>query len=291
MNDKTILITGGTGSLGSKLVEKLIAEHNPKKVIVFSRGEEKQVELRRRLYDPDKKVRYFIGDIRDKERLCMAFRGVDIVVHCAALKHVDMCLYNPSETIKTNVYGTGNIIGAAIEQRVKKVLAISTDKAENPQTLYGAAKQCSDFWFTASNIYSNQHNTRFAVARFGNFWNSSGSVVQFFRNLKAKGAKTLPVTHPDMTRFFITLEDATNYVIEKVRVMRGGEIFTPRMKAMRIVDLAKQIHPEAEIEIIGERPVEKLHEVINVSGLKIRSDTNCVRNFSTKLKRRKLWRQ
>ena len=252
INSSTILITGGTGSLGQALVKKLLAEYIPQKIIVLSRNEHKQVEMERSIEDPKKKVRYFIGDIRDKDRLYRAFRGVDIVIHAAALKHVDKCLYNPSETIKTNICGAGNIIDAAIDCNVKKVLAISTDKAENPQTLYGAAKLCSDFWFIASNVYSGDHKTKFSVIRFGNFWNSSGSVVQYFRELKEEGAKKLPVTHPDMTRFFITLEDAADFVIEKVKTMKGGEIFTPEMKAMKIVDLAKQIYPEAEIVFIGE---------------------------------------
>lgn len=281
MNDKTILITGGVGSLGSKLVEKLITEHDPFKVIVFSRGEEKQVELQRRLHDPDK-VRYFIGDIRDKERLYRAFRGVDLVIHCAALKHIDKCLYNPSETTKTNIYGAENIVNAAIEQNVQKVIAISTDKATAPVNLYGAAKLYSDMLFIASNVYrSYQHNTKFSVIRFGNFWNSSGSVVQLFKRLKQEKAKTIPVTHPDMTRFFITLEDAASFVIEKAKGMQGGEIFTPEMKAMKIIDLAEQICPGAGIDVVGRRPGERLHETINVNGRMIRSDQNCVRSFST----------
>lgn len=282
MNNQIILITGGTGSLGSRLTEKLITQHNPKKVIVFSRNEHKQVEMERSLLDPNKKVRYFIGDIRDKDRLYQAFCNVDVVIHCAALKHVDKCHYNPSEVVKTNIYGAENVINVALERGVKKVLAISTDKAVNPINLYGAAKLCSDFLFIAANVYSHKNGTRFSVIRSGNFWNSNGSVVEYFRQLKKEKIEQIPITDLDMTRFFITFDDVTDCIIDCIQNMQGGEIFTPKMVSMRISDLARQIYPEAEIEIVGKRPGEKLHEEIMLSdGTILRSDSNCVRSFST----------
>jgi len=282
MNNQTILVTGGTGSLGNKLTEKLITKHNPKKVIVFSRNEHKQVEMERFLLDPDRKVRYFIGDVRDKDRLYQAFKNVDIVIHCAALKHVDKCQYNPSEVVKTNIYGAENVISASLERDVKRVLAVSTDKAVNPINLYGAAKLCADFLFVAANVYSGKDGTRFSVVRSGNFWNSNGSVVEYFRQLKTEKAKQIPLTDRNMTRFFITLEDVTDYIIDCIHRMKGGEVFTPKMMSMRIDDLAKQIYPEAELEIVGKRPGEKLHEeIILPDGTILRSDSNCVRSFST----------
>ncbi len=260
-NKKTVLITGGTGSLGKKLVQIIVKDYKPEKLIIFSRDELKQFEMAQK-WSVKKYpfIRYFLGDVRDKERLIRAFTGVDYVIHAAALKQVPAAEYNPSEFVKTNVSGAMNIIDAAISANVKKVIALSTDKACNPINLYGATKLCSDKLFMATNVYSDTSETKFAVVRYGNVLGSRGSVVPFFDERKSTGV--LPITHPDMTRFWITLDQASHFVFFCLENMQGGEMFVPRIPSMRIVDLAKAICPECKQEIVGVRPGEKIHEVL-----------------------------
>jgi len=257
-NDKVVLITGGTGSFGKKFTEILLKKYKPKKVIIYSRDEFKQFEMRKRFND--KCMRYFIGDVRDKERLIRAMEGVDYVVHAAALKHVPVAEYNPMEAIKTNVLGANNVIDAAIDTGVKKVIALSTDKAVNPINLYGATKLASDKLFIAANNMKGAKDIRFSVVRYGNVMASRGSVIPLFQELANKGVKKLPITHPDMTRFWITLDEAVNFVLMAFETMQGGEIFVPKIPSMKITDLAKAIAPNCEFDIIGIRPGEKLHE-------------------------------
>lgn len=254
---KVILVTGGTGSFGKKLIKRLVEEHEPKKVIVFSRDEMKQYEMRKRFDYPN--IRYFVGDVRDPERLHRAFNGVDIVVHAAALKIVPTAEYNPFEAIKTNVIGAENVINMSIDNNVEKVLALSTDKAANPINLYGATKLCSEKMFLAANNYSPE-GTKFSVVRYGNVVGSRGSVIPFFTECKNKGV--VPITHEDMTRFWITLEQGVDFVIDSIRDMYGAEIFIPKLPSMKIIDLAFAICPECEHEVIGIRPGEKLHETM-----------------------------
>lgn len=257
--NQTILVTGGTGSFGKKFIAAALKQ-NVKKVIVFSRDELKQYEMAQEFTDP--RVRFFIGDVRDKERLYRAFDGVDIVIHAAALKHVGACEYNPFEAVKTNIHGAQNIIEAAIDRGVKKVIALSTDKAASPINLYGATKLASDKLFVAGNSYAGDKDTRFAVVRYGNVVGSRGSVVPFFKKLKEDGATVIPVTDDRMTRFWITLEQGVQFVIDSLTRMNGGEIFIPKIPSMSILDLAEAIAPECEIEIVGIRPGEKLHEAM-----------------------------
>lgn len=264
-NNKSILITGGTGSFGRKFVKILLERYTPKKVIVFSRDELKQFEMSQLFNKPC--MRYFIGDVRDEARLEKAMYKVDYVVHAAALKQVPAAEYNPMECIKTNVMGAQNVIDAAIKCGVKKVIALSTDKAANPVNLYGATKLCSDKLFTAANNLVGDRVTRFAVVRYGNVVGSRGSVVPFFKKLIADGAKELPITDERMTRFWLKLEDGVDFVLKNFQRMQGGEIFIPKIPSMRILDLAKAIAPEAGIKIIGIRPGEKLHEVMCPSDL------------------------
>lgn len=264
-NNKSILITGGTGSFGRKFVKILLERYTPKKVIVFSRDELKQFEMSQVFNKPC--MRYFIGDVRDEARLEKAMYKVDYVVHAAALKQVPAAEYNPMECIKTNVMGAQNVIDAAIKCGVKKVIALSTDKAANPVNLYGATKLCSDKLFTAANNLVGDRVTRFAVVRYGNVVGSRGSVVPFFKKLIADGAKELPITDERMTRFWLKLEDGVDFVLKNFQRMQGGEIFIPKIPSMRILDLAKAIAPEAGIKIIGIRPGEKLHEVMCPSDL------------------------
>ena len=259
MKGKTILITGGTGSLGQKLAERILRKL-PKKVIIFSRGEYKQVEMQLRFPNPQFPIRYIIGDIRDREALYRAFSNVDIVAHTAALKHVPICEYSPFEAVKTNIMGAQNIIDAAIDCGVKKVLAVSSDKAVNPCNLYGATKLCSDKLFIAGNNYSGKHGTIFSVIRFGNFVCSSGSVIPLFKKLKAKGEKVFPITSPEMTRFLISMDTACNRAFDALKMMRGGEIFSPKMASMKITDIAKAVDPDCELKEIGIRDGEKLYE-------------------------------
>lgn len=261
LNNKTILITGGTGSFGKKCTEIILKRYKPKKLIIFSRDEMKQFEMAQVF--SDKKydcIRYFIGDVRDKERLHRAFHGVDYVIHAAALKQVPAAEYNPFEAVKTNIIGAQNIINVAIDQGVTKVIALSTDKAANPINLYGATKLCSDKLFIAGNSYVGRDDTTFSVVRYGNVVGSRGSVIPFFLKQKEKGI--LPITDPRMTRFWITLEHGVNFVLDCLGRMVGGELFVPKLPSMKIMDLAKAVAPECKTEIIGIRPGEKLHEVM-----------------------------
>lgn len=256
-----ILITGGTGSFGQKFAEIILKNYKPERLIVFSRDEMKQYEMSRKFsIEKYPHIRYFLGDVRDRERLERAFHGVDIVVHAAALKQVPAAEYNPFEFVQTNIIGAQNVINVAIDQRVKKVIALSTDKAANPINLYGATKLCSDKLFIAGSSYSGYANTRFCVVRYGNVFGSRGSVVPFFKEKRKTGV--IPITDERMTRFWITLEQGVNFIIRCLDMMQGGEMFIPKIPSMKIVDLAKAIAPECRYEIVGIRPGEKLHEVI-----------------------------
>lgn len=258
LKDKTVLVTGGTGSFGKKFTKKAL-ELGVKKIIIFSRDELKQYEMKQEFND-DKRLRFFIGDVRDQERLHRAFDGVDIVIHAAAMKHVDACEYNPFEAIKTNINGAQNIIEAAIDCGVEKVIALSTDKACAPVNLYGATKLASDKLFVAANSYVGDKPTRFAVVRYGNVVGSRGSVVPFFKKIKETGV--VPITDERMTRFWITLDQGVQFVLDNLERMHGGEIFVPKIPSMNIMDLAKAIAPECKTEIVGIRPGEKLHEAM-----------------------------
>jgi UDP-N-acetylglucosamine 4,6-dehydratase len=260
--DKVVLVTGGTGSFGKKLTEVLVARHQPKKLIVFSRDELKQHEMRQ-VFSEEKypSMRYFIGDVRDRERLYRALDGVDIVIHAAALKQVPTAEYNPLETIRTNVLGAANVIDAAIDRNVQSVIALSTDKAANPINLYGATKLCSDKLFVAANSYVGmKRSTKFSVVRYGNVVGSRGSVVPFFLGMRKTGR--LPITDLRMTRFWINLQQGVDFVLDSLERMEGGEIFVPKIPSMRLVDLAKAIGPECKHVEVGIRPGEKLHEVM-----------------------------
>ncbi len=257
--DNVILVTGGTGSFGKKFIEVMLKEYHPRKIIVFSRDELKQHEMQVAGFK-DPSLRYFIGDIRDQQRCRRAFEGVDIVVHAAALKQVPACEYNPMEAIKTNILGSGNVIDAAIDAGVKKVIALSTDKAVNPVNLYGATKLAAEKLFIQSNAYAGAKNTRFSCVRYGNVVGSRGSVVPVF--LKQRESGKVTVTDERMTRFWISLEGGVRFVIRAVENMHGGEVFVPKIPSMTVTDLAKAIAPEASIEYIGIRPGEKLHEVL-----------------------------
>ncbi|MSR05469.1 MAG: UDP-N-acetylglucosamine 4,6-dehydratase (inverting) [Gemmatimonadetes bacterium] len=257
---KNILITGATGSFGKHFIGTLLQRHRPQKVIVFSRDEVKQFEMQQQFNSPV--MRYFLGDVRDPDRLMQALREVDYVVHAAALKQVPAAEYNPTEVIKTNIHGAENLIRAAIHNEVRQVVALSTDKAANPVNLYGATKLASDKLFAAANNIAGGHRTRFAVVRYGNVVGSRGSVLPFFRKLIADGARELPITDPRATRFWITLEQGVDFVLEAFKRMQGGELFVPRLPSIRITDLAKSVAPDFPIKIIGIRPGEKLHEVM-----------------------------
>lgn len=261
LNGKNVLITGGTGSFGKKCTEIILKKYKPKRLIVFSRDELKQFEMAQ-VY-PDSTydcMRYFIGDVRDKERMARAFRGVDYVIHAAALKQVPTAEYNPFEAVKTNVLGAQNVINVAIDAGVKRVIALSTDKAANPINLYGATKLCSDKLFIAGNSYVGRDDTIFSVVRYGNVAGSRGSVIPFFLNCKKSGV--LPITDPRMTRFWITIEQGVNFVLSCLKTMIGGELFVPKLPSMNIMALAKVIAPECQTKIIGIRPGEKLHEIM-----------------------------
>jgi UDP-N-acetylglucosamine 4,6-dehydratase len=261
LNGKSILITGGTGSFGKKCTEIILNNYKPKKLIIFSRDELKQFEMSQRWKVKNHPcIRYFLGDVRDRDRLYRAFHGVDYVIHAAALKQVPAAEYNPAEFIKTNIMGAMNIIDAALHNRVKKVIALSTDKACNPINLYGATKLCSDKLFVAANVYTGQDNTVFSVVRYGNVVGSRGSVVPFFKERAKTGV--LPVTDPRMTRFWITLDQSVHFVIRTLELAKGAEIFVPKIPSMKIVDLAKAIAPECSQEIVGIRPGEKINEAL-----------------------------
>lgn len=260
-NGKSILVTGGTGSFGKCFIETILKKYDAKKIIIFSRDELKQHEMANMApFKGNKNLRYFIGDVRDQQRLMMAFHGVDTVIHAAALKQVPACEYNPFEAIKTNIMGAHNIINAAIECGVQKVIALSTDKAANPINLYGATKLCSDKLFIAGNAYAGGTKTRFSVVRYGNVIGSRGSVIPFFQKLKSTGV--IPITDERMTRFWITLQQGVDFVIKSLKITKGGELFVPKIPSMKVIDLAKVIAPEAKIKIVGIRPGEKLHEVL-----------------------------
>jgi len=279
MNGKTILVTGGTGSFGQKFAETIFREYQPKKLIVFSRDELKQFEMQQKFPMTEYPIRYFIGDVRDGERLMRAMSGVDMVVHAAALKQVPAAEYNPMECIKTNIMGAQNVIDAAIRNEVDRVIALSTDKAANPINLYGATKLCSDKLFVAGNNLTGGHQTRFSVVRYGNVVGSRGSVVPFFKKLIDGGAKEIPVTDPRMTRFWITLNQGVAFVLKNFQRMRGGEIFVPKIPSMRVVDLAEAMAPGVPQKMVGIRPGEKLHEVMcpaDDSHLALESDDHYV---------------
>ncbi|MCL1073990.1 UDP-N-acetylglucosamine 4,6-dehydratase (inverting) [Shewanella dokdonensis] len=259
-NNQTILITGGTGSFGKKYTKTLLERYKPKRLIIFSRDELKQYEMQQEFNAPC--MRYFIGDVRDRDRLTQAMNGVDYVIHAAAMKQVPAAEYNPMECIKTNIHGAENVIAAAIANKVKKVIALSTDKAANPINLYGATKLASDKLFIAANNVVGSGATRFAAVRYGNVVGSRGSVVPFFKKLVAEGAASLPITHADMTRFWITLQQGVDFVLKNFERMQGGEIFVPKIPSVRITDLAEAYGPGLTPEIIGIRPGEKLHEVM-----------------------------
>ena len=260
IDNKTILVTGGTGSFGQQFVRFVLKNHNPAKIIVYSRDEYKQAMMAQIETDP--RLRFFIGDVRDLSRLSMAMRDVDVVIHAAAMKHVPIAEYNPMECVKTNVLGAENVVQAAIDNRVPWVLALSTDKACSPINLYGATKLASDKIFIASNNLSGKLETRFAVVRYGNVIGSRGSVVPYFRKLISEGADCLPITDKRMTRFWITIDQGVSFVLSRLEMMRGGELFVPKIKSMAIVDLARAMAPHLPHKIIGIRPGEKLHEVM-----------------------------
>jgi len=256
-NNATLLVTGGTGSFGHKFIRMTLDKYHPKKIIVFSRDEMKQWEMAK-LYSDDNRVRFFIGDVRDRDRLYRALDGVDYVVHAAATKIVPTAEYNPFECIKTNVDGAMNVIDAAIDKGVKGVVALSTDKASSPINLYGATKLTSDKLFVAANAYSGEHGTKFSVVRYGNVMGSRGSVIPFFESIKDQGV--LPITDERMTRFMITLEQGVELVWHAFHDMVGGEIYVKKIPSMSVVDLARALAPECKLEFVGIRPGEKLHE-------------------------------
>ena len=261
LNNKNILITGGTGSFGKKCTEMILERYKPRRLVIFSRDELKQFEMAKQFSSSESNcVRYFIGDVRDKERLHRAFYRMDFVIHAAALKQVPTAEYNPFEAVKTNIMGAQNVINVAIDHHVKKVIALSTDKAANPINLYGATKLCSDKLFIAGNAYVGRDDTAFSVVRYGNVLGSRGSVVPFFLEQKRTGV--LPITDPKMTRFWITLEHGANFVLQCIERMVGGELFIPKIPSMNIMDLAKAICPDCRTNIVGIRAGEKLHEVM-----------------------------
>ena len=265
-NNKSILITGGTGSFGKKFTERILKEYNPQKIIIYSRDEFKQdimtKEFKIKYPEKFKTLRFFIGDVRDKDRLYRAFKGVDYVIHAAAMKQVPACEYNPFEAIKTNIHGAQNIVDAAIDCNVEKVVALSTDKAVNPINLYGGTKLVSDKLFIAGNAYSAGHGTIFSVVRYGNVAGSRGSVIPFFKGLLESGEKVLPITDYRMTRFWITLDEGVDLVFKALKESRGGETYISKIPSFKITDLAKAMNPNGDIKEIGIREGEKLNEVM-----------------------------
>jgi len=262
LDGSTILLTGGTGSFGKSFIRAVMTQYDPKKLIVYSRDEYKQYMLREKYKEYDKKLRFFIGDVRDKERMRRAFDGVDYVIHAAALKQVPSCEYNPFEAVKTNIHGAENIVDCAIDCGVKKVIALSTDKAVNPINLYGATKLASDKLFIAGNAYSGSRSTCFSIVRYGNVAGSRGSVIPYFKNLIDKGELCLPVTDYRMTRFWIKLDQAVSLVFRALEESKGGETYITRIPSFKITDLAKAMHSDASMREIGIREGEKLHEVM-----------------------------
>lgn len=263
LNDKSVLVTGGTGSFGKHFVKTVIEKYKPRRLIIFSRDELKQFEMQQ-LFPMEQYpfMRYFIGDVRDRDRLELAMRDVDYVIHAAALKQVPTAEYNPFECIRTNVFGAENVVYAALRRNVRKVVALSTDKAANPVNLYGASKLASDKIFVAANNLSGADGTKFSVVRYGNVVGSRGSVVPFFQKLVQDGAETLPITDERMTRFWITLTQGVNFVLSSMEMTRGGEIFVPKIVSTTIVDLASLLGPDVRQKVVGIRPGEKLHETM-----------------------------
>jgi UDP-N-acetylglucosamine 4,6-dehydratase/5-epimerase len=262
LNDKIILVTGGTGSFGKKFTQRVFEKYSPRKLIVYSRDEYKQFLLRQQFGAAKERLRFFIGDVRDKERLYRAFRGVDYVVHAAALKQIPSCEYNPFEAVKTNIYGAQNIVDAAIDCGVKRVVALSTDKAVNPINLYGATKLASDKIFIAANAYAGAQGTVFSIVRYGNVAGSRGSVIPFFKMLLDSGKDELPITDRKMTRFWITLDQAVDLVFKALEESKGGETYISKIPSFRIVDLAAALCPGAKLKDVGIREGEKLHEIM-----------------------------
>lgn len=264
LDDMSVFVTGATGSFGQSFVKRLLDSHKPRRVVIYSRDELKQYEMQQRLssHPAYNALRFMIGDVRDRDRLSMAMREIDIVIHAAALKQVPAAEYNPMECVRTNIDGAENIVRAALDNRVKKVIALSTDKAANPINLYGATKLASDKIFVAANNTSGSIGTRFSVVRYGNVVGSRGSVVPLFMKLKEQNAKSIPITDPRMTRFWITINQGVDFVLSCLEIMQGGEIFVPRIPSMRMTDLAEALAPGIPIENIGIRPGEKLHEVM-----------------------------
>jgi UDP-N-acetylglucosamine 4,6-dehydratase len=259
-DDKSVLITGGTGSFGKKFTRYLFENHKPKKVVIFSRDEFKQFEMSATFHEPEHEIRYFIGDIRDKERLYRSFEGIDYVIHAAALKQVPAAEYNPFEAVKTNILGAQNIIDAAIDRGVKKVIALSTDKAVSPINLYGATKLAMEKLMIAANSYVGTKETCFSVVRYGNVIGSRGSVIPFFKSFFNNGGRKLPITDERMTRFWITLQQGVSLVSRAMHEAVGGEVFVPKIPSMRVLDLARAVAPDCEYEVVGIRPGEKVHE-------------------------------
>ena len=257
---RDVLITGGTGSFGKKCAEILLRETQPRRLVIFSRDEQKHIEMSRNLFPPAQfpAIRYFVGDVRDESRLRRALRGIDFVIHAAAMKHVDVAEYNPQECIRTNIGGAENLISACIDCQVERLVALSTDKAASPINLYGATKLCSDKLFVAGNALSGDSGTAFSAVRYGNVWGSKGSVIPFFLSERGKGV--LPITDPRMTRFIITLEQGVRFVLQAFERMAGGEIFVPKIPSTTITDIAQAVAPECRTKVIGIRPGEKLHE-------------------------------
>lgn len=270
LNGKSILVTGGTGSFGKEFINTILEKYNPSRIIVYSRDEFKQDNLKKELSIkfPEiktNKLRFFIGDVRDKDRLYRAFKGVDYVIHAAAMKQVPACEYNPFEAIKTNIHGAQNIIDAALDRNVKKVVALSTDKAVNPINLYGGTKLVSDKLFVSANAYSGEEGTVFSVVRYGNVSGSRGSIIPFFKELILKGEKELPITDSRMTRFWMTLEDAVGLVLKALEESNGGETYVFKNPSYKVVDIAEAINPNGNIKLVGIREGEKLHEVMITS--------------------------
>lgn len=261
---KSILVTGGTGSFGNAFIKKILQNHpEVERVVVLSRDEFKQFEMSNKPeFANNPRLRFFVGDVRDKERLNRAFDGVDVIIHAAALKQIPSCEYNPFETIKTNILGAQNVIDAAIDRKVHRVIALSTDKACAPINLYGATKLCSDKLFVNGNVYAGSHDTRFSVVRYGNVAGSRGSVIPYFKDLIAKGAKELPITNFAMTRFWLKLEQAVDMVLMALGTMKGGELFVQKIPSMKITDLAQALAPDMPMREIGIRPGEKIHEMM-----------------------------
>ncbi len=261
LDGKSILVTGATGSFGKRFVKYVLEKHDPMRLVIFSRDELKQFEMQQWIKSP--KLRYFLGDVRDRDRLYRAFDGIQIVIHAAAMKQVPASEYNPMEAVKTNIIGAENVIDVCIDQNVERVIALSTDKAANPANLYGATKLCSDKLFIAANGLSGRHRTRFSVVRYGNVVGSRGSVIPFFMQKRKEGV--LPITDPRMTRFWITLDQGVQFVLDSLERMHGGEIFVPKIPSMNIMDVAKAVAPECSTKIIGIRPGEKIHEIMITS--------------------------